>query len=379
MEGMRGLAVLMVFFVHFHALFGHYAQRTILWPSSQFLGTIGNGGVDLFFVLSGYLIYGALLRHKTGIIKFLYRRVERIYPSFLAVFLLYLVLSLCFPQASKLRGQNGISEVGYIIQNLLLLPGIFHITPIITLAWSLSYEFFFYLTASILIVATRMWLWRPAHRVLFFTLLWCAYLLFSLCVPASHVRSLMFIVGILLYEALSFTRFRNALAKRGEFVAILLFVTSIAFSYLMVVRTGFFSFLPGWSAGQDSTGGIVVYQGPYKVIALGVGLFWCTAYCVGFGGILRYCFSWKPLRYLGNMSYSYYLVHGITLRGVALFFAIFAPDGPYGVLFFVSALLCGFTATWFSSTLLFVWVERPFSLRSKRSTVNHVHSRAAVS
>src|SRR5690242_8704966 len=83
MEGLRGLAVLMVFFVHLDALFGVYARHsTLLSRPLHFLGIVGNAGVDLFFVLSGYLIYGALMRHTVGFIDFLRRRAERIYPTF---------------------------------------------------------------------------------------------------------------------------------------------------------------------------------------------------------------------------------------------------------------------------------------------------------
>src|ERR1041385_7793178 len=117
MEGLRGLAVLLVFFVHFHALFGGYAENIlILRTASHFLGVVGNAGVDLFFVLSGYLIYGALLRNRTSIVKFLWRRVERIYPTFLAVFVLYLGLSALFPDASKLHDYHGMNRLTYIAQ-----------------------------------------------------------------------------------------------------------------------------------------------------------------------------------------------------------------------------------------------------------------------
>src|SRR6516225_7867662 len=94
LEGIRGLAIVLVFFVHYHTLFGDYAQSdAISHFTSQFLGTVGHCGVDLFFVLSGFLIYGLVLRKRTPYLKFIQRRVERIYPTFAAVFGLYLVLS----------------------------------------------------------------------------------------------------------------------------------------------------------------------------------------------------------------------------------------------------------------------------------------------
>src|ERR1041385_8351645 len=105
MEGLRGLAVLLVFFVHFHGLFGSYlAQGSTLFNVSRFGGLIGHSGVDLFFVISGYLIYGYLLRRPITYSRFMRRRVERIFPAFLCVFVIYLVLSVVFPSQNKIHG-----------------------------------------------------------------------------------------------------------------------------------------------------------------------------------------------------------------------------------------------------------------------------------
>jgi exopolysaccharide production protein ExoZ len=58
MEGLRGIAVLLVFFVHADTLFSPLLDpgsigRRVSW----FLSINGHSGVDMFFVLSGYLIY----------------------------------------------------------------------------------------------------------------------------------------------------------------------------------------------------------------------------------------------------------------------------------------------------------------------------------
>src|SRR4051812_7577289 len=63
MEGLRGFAVFLVFLVHYVALADIWLtdgslSRQLGW--SMF--AIGNIGVDLFFVLSGYLIYGSIIQ-----------------------------------------------------------------------------------------------------------------------------------------------------------------------------------------------------------------------------------------------------------------------------------------------------------------------------
>jgi peptidoglycan/LPS O-acetylase OafA/YrhL len=369
MEGLRGLAVLLVFFVHFDALFGGYVVgHPLLARPTHFLGLIGNTGVDLFFVISGYLIYGALIRRGTGVVRFILRRVERIYPTFLAVFALYIFLSLVFPDSSRIPGRTWPQGAVYIAQNLLLLPGIFRIQPIITVAWSLSYEFFFYIAGALLIRAVRMWTWTSRTRSIFFMAGSCGYLAvcFSTTGP-SHVRAMMFLVGILLYEALLSQQFINRLSGSGEIIAILALLSGLIYIYLLDASPHFFEFLPGWLCGRSTLPGVPTYQGPYKTLVLSFSLFWFVAYSFAFDGRLKRLFVWQLLRYLGNMSYSYYLIHGVTAHAVALIWAAVVRHHLSMVAAFVTALPIALGATWLTATVLFVGIEKPFSLSSKRA------------
>ncbi len=362
MEGVRGLAVLLVFFVHFHGIFSSYASReSSVYLTSEFLGVIGNAGVDLFFVLSGYLIYGMLLRKQTTYFKFVRRRIERIYPAFLAVLGLYLAVYLVWPQISRAHG-SALAKAVYILENVLLLPGIFKMVPIITVSWSLSYEFFFYLTIPLVVGLTRMWRWPKTARVVFFLGGWVSYVGLSFTAPTSHVRLLMFISGILLYEALTSERLKRALTRRGEIGATVLLVASLVFTFAYQVRREVFAFLPDANAGNTVLPGITTYQGPYKVIALGISGFCFGLYCFGFEGFLKRAFSWRPIRYLGNMSYSYFLFHGVTLKVLSVVaFAIIAPHGRSPLLLCLLLPAC-FAITWVTSTFLFALVEKPLSL-----------------
>ena len=75
-------------------------------------------------------------------------------------------------------------------------------------------------------------------------------------------------------------------------------------------------------------------------------------------------FTWTPLRYLGNMSYSYYLIHGVTLKGISLvLFSILEPvNAP---LMFGILLVTSFILTLVTSTFLFMCVEKPMSLKPR--------------
>src|SRR4249919_1955085 len=80
MEGLRGFAVTLVFLHHYTV----QAQLIGLSPGptsvvATALRSYGNLGVELFFVLSGYLIYGTLVRRPPSFAGFMARRFQRIY------------------------------------------------------------------------------------------------------------------------------------------------------------------------------------------------------------------------------------------------------------------------------------------------------------
>jgi peptidoglycan/LPS O-acetylase OafA/YrhL len=92
LDGVRGLATLMVLVNHF--IFARY-YREYWWYQ---LIDFGSLGVDLFFVLSGFLITGILLRTRTRgdyFSRFYRRRVLRIFPLYYAV-LLFAVVAILF-------------------------------------------------------------------------------------------------------------------------------------------------------------------------------------------------------------------------------------------------------------------------------------------
>src|ERR1035437_5792351 len=87
-------AVFLVFLVHYVTLITPWIQgEPSLLAFSIGLHSIRNVGVDLFFVLSGFLIYGSLIARPQKFSHFMSRRIVRIYPAFLAVFVIYIALS----------------------------------------------------------------------------------------------------------------------------------------------------------------------------------------------------------------------------------------------------------------------------------------------
>lgn len=143
MEGLRGLAVLLVFLVHYVSLEAPWRGGAVT-PLAAALHSMGNAGVDLFFVLSGYLIYGSLMSRQQALLPYLRRRARRIYPVYSCVFALYLLLSWALPSESRIPAAWP-QAFAYLASNFLLLSGFTAAPPFISVAWSLSYEMLYYL------------------------------------------------------------------------------------------------------------------------------------------------------------------------------------------------------------------------------------------
>jgi exopolysaccharide production protein ExoZ len=73
------------------------------------------------------------------------------------------------------------------------------------------------------------------------------------------------------------------------------------------------------------------------------------------------------VRWLGNMSYSYYLLHGLALKACFIVLAKALPVSHYGSWLFWALLPLMFGLTLIPTALLFLAVERPLSLAPNRA------------
>jgi len=160
-----------------------------------------------------------------------------------------------------------------------------------------------------------------------------SYMLYGFTVPRSQVRLLMFIAGILMYETMDSAWFRGKLTRKGEIFAICIFLASLAFVYFYDARPQLLGLLPKLTAGKVVLPDIGTFQGLYKVIVLSISCAMLAFCSFEFDGLLKAFFSWNPLRYLGNMSYSYYLIHGLALHAVAVIAYSIVPEGESSSVF----------------------------------------------
>ena len=137
-EAVRGIAALMV--VLFHA--GVLLSGPKDYGRLPFAGAFGFGraGVDVFFVLSGFIItfiHTADIGRPGRLVSFARKRLLRIYPSYWICTLILLAIMLISPTPDRRE-----HDLGFILSSLLLLPRMAE--PLLGPGWSLRHELLFY-------------------------------------------------------------------------------------------------------------------------------------------------------------------------------------------------------------------------------------------
>jgi peptidoglycan/LPS O-acetylase OafA/YrhL len=341
LDGLRGLAALMVFLVHYAALVAPWLpEGGMTAGGARGLHAAGHLGVYLFFVISGYLIYGSLIRKEVAFRAYMRRRLWRIYPTFLVVFAVYLALSAALPAQSRIPPEP-LEAIPYVLANLLLLPGLFDIAPIITVAWSLSYEMFFYLVMPLLVGALALRQRPRALRVLVFALIW---ILIPILAP-EHFAASAFIVGIMLVETTGALGTRDVPAWL-EPVAVLAFAAAIG-----VYSAVYLDLIEG--PHIDIWKNLVLFGASYLLFLASLQR----------DGWLARLFRLRLARYVGNVSYSFYLIHSLCLHVVFVIAGVLLPPESlaHGLWFWV-LLPPALLASTLGAAALFLLVERPFSL-----------------
>lgn len=134
LDGLRGIAALMVVFYHYTAHFGHlYGHPTPL----PFEFSLGRYGVQLFFIISGFVIF-LTLNSTRSFGDFLVSRFSRLFPAYWAAVLLTFIVVFSF----SLPGRE--VSWGAAVLNLSMLQEWIGVEPVDGVYWTLTLELSFY-------------------------------------------------------------------------------------------------------------------------------------------------------------------------------------------------------------------------------------------
>jgi len=279
LDALRGIAAVSVMLYHYTSRYGWWFP--VPPPRASLVFPHGNFGVELFFIVSGFVIFMTLERSRS-LADFLMFRFARLYPAYWAVLSFTIVLSA----GTGSIGAGGHDPAGdwlRIAANTTMLPALFGQLAIDGSYWSLFYEVWFYLLAGYVWFAVR-----PRRPELCCAIWLVVSLLFRGVQDSGYCRALgqlanapfsdLFTIGIMLYQV------RTARANLSTW-AVLGLAVEVTFSAPDVALSG-------------------LSRMGYPLVVAGLaGSVWLAS---GPGLWVR---PVAPLRFLGRISYPLYLVH----------------------------------------------------------------------
>lgn len=302
-QALRGVAVLSVVFFHLLMIERKYGgSETILPEFFQF----GMFGVDLFFVISGFVMF-TVSRGKFQIpkhaLRFIYHRVARIYPTYWVYSILVLIVFLLKPTWVNNSQGNQVN----ILSSFLLFPS--QTLPLVMVGWTLIHEMYFYLIFFIIFL-----LISERHLVYAIFIWGMCVVLLNLNVESS-APTLAIISHPLTFEFLG-----------GCILASIYYKKEIKIKnsiLLMLASLSLLSAIYGYLYYNRVTGQIAPI-GWWRIVIFGIpALFMvCCLTNAERNGLVMH----SSLILIGDASYSLYLSHGLTMSVIGRIWRIFPSD-----------------------------------------------------
>lgn len=291
LTGLRWVAAMLVFGFHIGTM--HVIAEPDYQAAVSRLFTLGLSGVQFFFILSGFVLVWSARPGDTPL-AFWRRRIAKIYPNHLVLWAAVLLLGFYWADPVNLK---------VVLSNLFLVqawnptPGWFY--SVNTVSWSLSCELFFYLCLPLVLPLIR----RMRSGLLVAVIVAMPLLILSLwpgqsLVPEADrwwftqvfplVRSLEFWIGVAAAELMVRGRWRGPGLKLASVLFVLtwvvvtewiraeLWTTLMPIAYVLVIAAAADADLRGtWSPWRS-----------------------------------------RPMIWLGEVSFAYYLVHVFVVTSV---------------------------------------------------------------
>lgn len=298
-DGLRALAVIAV--IAYHLNFS--------WAKGGFIG------VDIFFVLSGYLITNILLtqweKNQTLQLKqFWLRRFRRLIPAAYVMIVVVVIFSVLFHSEilKNLRGDAiasffYVSNWWFIFHNVSYFDSFGMPSPLKNL-WSLAIEEQFYLIWPVFLLVFLRWVKNPKLllKIVIGLGLLSAIWMTILYVPGTDPSRVYYGTDTRLFDLLSgcalafvwpFNRLSPNIPKRSKAALNIAGTISILFFFLITALVS--EYQP------------FLYRGGLLFVAImGVVMIATIAHPASY---LSKIFSFKPLRWIGTRSYGIYLWH----------------------------------------------------------------------
>ncbi|WP_342167217.1 acyltransferase [Methylobacterium sp. SD21] len=321
-QALRAVAALLVLIFHFDVQLHRlgYTGQWAIWPQR---------GVDIFFIISGLVMYLSTSGRKVGVGEFYLRRILRIAPLYylLTIFLVAILL------AAPVLSANSALSWWHVALSLVFIPSL-HPTfqmpyPVLIPGWTLNCEMLFYLVfgGTLLLPETR------------------------------RVATTSFLLALIVLAA-SFAPKHSAVFELYGWSILLEFSLGLALG--AAVHAG--RYLPASQAWWWLLGGVVALTNPFaesaRVLVGGLPALAIVASVVSLEKANRLTVP-KVAVALGNASYSLYLSQQVTLAAVTqVFLKLGLVASPWALMLYMpTAIICAIAAAF----IIYYSLELPLS------------------
>ena len=345
LDGVRGLAALLVVYVHLFLRWVPASPVAVFWART--LSGMSWTGVDLFFILSGFLIGGILLRNREAenyFTVFYLRRALRILPLYFALLAAFFLIRFAMPQGENpclAGGTIPLWSYPLLVQNFPMAFTGGWGSPLLAVTWSVALEEQFYLFLPLFI-----WLAPARWHFASFCLLALSAPVFRIC---SHLAAPTFLLPGTLEPLFS-----------GVILAWLFLHRPAVFKarFWRLLAGGLFavgSLGMAWMAVRGLPASLGHFRETIITLFWGSFLWLVLAFL---GTPLTAPLRWRPLCWVGGISYGVYLLH--LFISDLVFLAVFGalPKESMGMPGFLLTCLC------LALTLLAAWVS--FQMAERR-------------
>jgi peptidoglycan/LPS O-acetylase OafA/YrhL len=277
LDALRGIAALFV------VLF-HYTMGT---PEANLGFKYGVTGVDLFFIISGFVIFMSIQKVSSGL-EFAINRFTRLYPTYWTC---ATITFLCQIFVHYQLGMENSSNIGLYLVNLTMFQHYFKVGDIDGPYWTLIIEMIFYIGILILFVTKK--LKYILHIGIIIVLLISVYSVllvdtypdlnwdFIYWFPLySHVS--LFVAGIIFYKI-----FQN----EGKW-----YINYLLLIICLSVQSSLFAYIP--------KAALFISNSEYSMMLA----FYFAVFCLFVNHKLKFIVS-KPTLFIGKISFALYLIH----------------------------------------------------------------------
>lgn len=266
LDSLRGLAALAVVFFHYTAVYRSLYGHSF---SESYDFGIGLYGVEFFFMISGFVIFMTLSRIKSAS-DFLFNRVVRLYPAYIACML----ITFGCVQYFGLPGLE--TTFTDMLVNITMFQKAVGVPDVDGAYWSLFSEWMFYL------LMVSLFLFKKLDKVLWVGAAWLVLNVIN--IHFLHLgyaaRLLNLYHGVFFYSGILFYMLYTGAGRKSTVQLHLLASFGVALSFFAMENWAF--------------------------MAVGVVLY--SVFYLGISGRMSILVN-KPLLFLGSISYALYLFH----------------------------------------------------------------------